>query len=99
MRATLGDRSLFPTLASRVYLNHAAVSPPSEAVRLSVCAALDDLGASGAAAWLRWMEQRNRLRLRFCRLLGVAEGSIGLVPSTSRGLSDLSHCLPFKAGD
>lgn len=99
MRAILGNRSLFPRLASRVYLNHAAVSPPSEAVRMAVCAALDDYGASGAAAWLRWSEQRNRLRSRFCRLFGVAEGSIALVPSTSQGLSDLALCLPWKAGD
>lgn len=36
MRAALGDRSLFPDLQAKAYLNHAAISPPSLPVRAAV---------------------------------------------------------------
>jgi selenocysteine lyase/cysteine desulfurase len=97
--AQLGDRSLFPDLSARVYLNHAGVSPPSLPVRAAVRAVLDDYARDGAGAFLRWRDQREDLRASLARLIGAAPADIALVPSTSRGVLDVALCFPWRAGD
>ena len=62
MTPRMGDRSLFPTLAAKAYLNHAAISPPSEPVRAAVARLLEDYAREGVGAFPRWQEQRERLR-------------------------------------
>ena len=54
----LGDRSQFEDLTGIAYLNHAAMSPPSRAVRDACRAMLDDYPRHGAAAWIRQSESR-----------------------------------------
>ena len=50
MKAVFGDRSLFPDLEPRVYLNHAAISPPSLAVRAAVDQVMGDYARTGTGA-------------------------------------------------
>jgi cysteine desulfurase / selenocysteine lyase len=95
----LGSRALFPDLGSRVYLNHAGLSPAALPVRAAVTAVLDDLAARGAGAFLDWMEQRERLRARLATLVGAAPQDIALTGGTSRGLIDVSSCIEWRAGD
>ncbi|MFT3774190.1 MAG: aminotransferase class V-fold PLP-dependent enzyme [Minicystis sp.] len=97
--AKLGDRSLFPDLAYRVYMNHAAVSPPSIPVRRAVMSVLDDYAERGAGAFTRWIAQRVRLREKLARLVGGRTGDIALMPNTSRGVSDVALCFPWSRGD
>ncbi|XXX75841.1 aminotransferase class V-fold PLP-dependent enzyme [Sorangium sp. So ce134] len=97
--AKLGDRSLFPHLAPLVYVNHAGISPPSRPVRLAVMALLDDYAALGSAAFPAWSAQRLRLREKLGRLIGAAAEDIALVQSTTRGLTDVALCFPWRPRD
>ena len=95
----LGDRSLFGRLEAFAYLNHAAISPPSSAVREAALAVLDDYGARGVGAFGRWLEQREGLRRTLGALIGADGGSIAYVPSTTRSVVDLALSLPWERGD
>lgn len=98
-RAMLGDRSLFPDLWARAYCNHAAISPPSTAVRAAVDELLGDYAERGVSAFPRWHEQRHRLRGKLARLVGGAADDIGLVLSTTAGVVIVALCFPWRAGD
>ncbi|AUX26739.1 class V aminotransferase [Sorangium cellulosum] len=99
--ARLGDRSLFPHLAPLVYLNHAAISPPSRPVRQAMLALLDDYAAQGAAAFPAWFAQRVGLRAKLGRLIGAEAQAddIALIQSTTRGISDVALCFPWRPRD
>lgn len=97
--ARLGERSLFPGLEALVYVNHAAISPPSFASKQAMVAWVEDVGRRGAAAFPTWMAQRERLRGKLAKLVGARPEEIGLEPNTSRGVSDVAHCFPWCAGD
>jgi selenocysteine lyase/cysteine desulfurase len=100
MTVALGDRSLFPDLRPRAYLNHAAISPPSTAVREAVAEVLAASAALGAGAFRRWLEQRARLRQQLAVLLSAASADdIAFIPNTSRGVTDVALCLPWRSGD
>ena len=95
----LGDRSLFPDLAARAYLNHAAMSPPSLLVRAAVREVADTYAKHGAAAWMHFAEQRALLRRRLATLIGADADNIGFVPNTSHGVLTIAMCLPWQRGD
>jgi len=95
----LGSRTLFPDVEADVYLNHAAISPPSTAVRAAVQAVTDDYARLGTRAFLPWMGQRERLRALIAKLLGGTPGDWALTPGTTRGLLDVATCLRWRSGD
>ncbi|APR84311.1 Cysteine desulfurase [Minicystis rosea] len=97
--AKLGDRSLFPDLAGRVYVNHASISPPSLAVRRAVMGVLDDYAAHGSGSFGKWAAQRSRLREKLAKLVGARAEDIALMPNTTRGVSDVALCFPWSRGD
>ncbi|NCG21437.1 MAG: aminotransferase class V-fold PLP-dependent enzyme [Rhodobacterales bacterium] len=98
-RPVLGSRALFPDLEARAYLNHAAVSPPSQPVQAAVAQWMSHYGRLGLGAVHGAMEQRAALKSRVADLLGCAASDVALSGSTNRGLLDLSSCIPFKTGD
>jgi len=95
----LGDRSLFPDLEPRAYLNHAGISPPSVHVREAVLSLLLDYGRHGSTAFPNWSTQRARLRGRLAELVGARAENLALVPNTSMGLTAVALCFPWKPGD
>lgn len=95
----LGDRSLFPDLEAVAYLNHAAISPLSLPVRQAIHAVADDLGRRGSDAFLTWHAERQRLRHLLARLLHASADDLALVANTTRGVSDIALCLPWRPGD
>jgi len=97
--ARLGDRSLFPDLGAQVYVNHGAISPPSLAVRAAVVGVIDDYAAHGVAAFPRGLAQRSELREKLGRLIGAGGADIALMPNTTRGVSDVALCFPWRRGD
>ena len=97
--AQLGDRSLFPNLEPRVYLNHGGISAPSIAVQHAVNEVLDDYTRRGGAAFPRWNEQRQRLKGKLGALIGVSGEDIALLPNTTRGVIDVALCFPWQRGD
>ncbi|MBA3546557.1 MAG: aminotransferase class V-fold PLP-dependent enzyme [Nannocystis sp.] len=99
LQPRLGDRSLFPTLAPVAYLNHAAISPPSLPVQQAIHTIVDDYARHGTAAFMRWAGERQRLRGLLARLIGAEAEDIALVANTTRGVSDIALCLPWRPGD
>lgn len=98
--ARLGDRSLFPQLEARVYLNHGAISPPSAAVHAAVLKTVDLYAHKGLGAWATLREQREGLRQRLADLIGAASAAdIGFVPSTTQGVISVAQSIPWRAGD
>lgn len=95
----LGDRSLFPGLAARAYLNHSAISAPPITVKDTLAAYCDDYGRLGMQAFPLWNEKRARLREALARLIGAAPTDLAFVQSTTRGLCDIALCFPWKQGD
>jgi selenocysteine lyase/cysteine desulfurase len=97
--ARLGSRELFPNLKATAYLSHAAISPPSRSVEAAVLRALTDYAERGVVAYMAWAEQRAVLRERLAELIGAPPGAIALTSGTTRGISDLALCIPWRPGD
>ena len=95
----LGDRSLFPLLEPRAYLNHAGVSPPSEPVRLAVHDAVDDFARRGGAAVGAAVERKARLRARLAELVGGRPEDVALTTNTSSGIQAVALDFPWRRGD
>ncbi len=95
----IGDRALFDALEPFAYLNHAAISPPSRAVRRAVADALQAYAERGVSAAHAWRGQRERLRARLAGLIGAKPEEIALGTSTTRAVVDVALCLPWRAGE
>lgn len=95
----LGDRSLFPTLQPRAYLNHAAISPASTRVQAVVSELVADYAARGVDALFPQLEQRDRLRAQLGDLVGARPEEIGYVANTTAGVRAVALCVPWTAGD
>lgn len=97
--ATLGDRSLFPDLSPKAYLNHAAISPPSAPVQAAVAQCLSQYTQQGMGAFMTYLEQREVLRASLATLVNVQPGEIGFVPNTSWGVVFAAMSYPWETGD
>lgn len=97
--AQLGDRSLFPHLKARAYLAHAAISAPSLPVEEAVGAIVHDYAERGFQAYPAWRDQRMHLREKIAKLIAARPEDIAFTLSTTRGISDIALCIPWKAGD
>jgi selenocysteine lyase/cysteine desulfurase len=95
----LGDRTLFPLLEARAYLNHAGVSPPSDPVRRAVAGAIDDVARLGGAAVGVALERRAQLRARIAELLGAAPADVALTSNTTTGIQAVALDFPWRRGD
>ena len=98
-QARLGSRELFPDLEARAYLNHAAMSPLSVAVRAAMAGFVDDHARKGLGALFTWFEQRRRVREKLASFIGADASEVAFVPSTTEGIVDIALCFPWKRGD
>lgn len=56
--------------------------------------------AGGVAAFPALDAQRNTLKQRLVELIGATlQSEVGFVPNTSRGVSEIALCLPWRRGD
>ncbi|MDG1479831.1 MAG: aminotransferase class V-fold PLP-dependent enzyme [Myxococcota bacterium] len=99
MKAILGDRSLFPDLSWSVYLNHAAISPPSLPVLQAAAAVSQAYASQGVTAFPVWMESREVLRGKLARLISAQPEDIALTANTTAGVISVANCFPWKRGD
>lgn len=98
-RVELGNRSLFPNLEAAAYLSHAGISPVSAPVARAIERVIHDYSRHGQGAFLDWLGQRAELREKLAQFIGAASEDIALVSGTTRGISDLALCMPWKTGD
>ena len=94
-----GDRTLFPSLTHSSYLNHAAVSPISTPVAQAIQEIMQDYMKNGVSAFVRWMEQRERLREKLSRFVGCSSSEIAFIPNTSSGVIQVAQNLNWNTGD
>lgn len=99
LRAAIGDRSLFSTLAFDAYLNHAGISAPSKPVVDAVRETLEDYAARGFAAWPTHNERRAKLRERIARMIHASARDVGFTTNTTSGVVDIALCFPWQKGD
>ncbi len=97
--ARLGDRSLFPLLEPRAYLNHAGASPPSVPVREAVAEAVDAFARRGGQAVGEALARRRRLKDKLARLVGARPEDLALTQGTSAGIAAVALCYPWRRGD
>jgi L-cysteine/cystine lyase len=95
-------RAQFPVLERYAYLNAGTFGPMSNAVAGAIAAeqqrALEE-GRFNRAAFVRYLEDRSRVREGFAELLGVPVESIALTTSTSEGCNVVLNGLNLRAGD
>ncbi|MEO0324905.1 MAG: aminotransferase class V-fold PLP-dependent enzyme, partial [Myxococcota bacterium] len=97
--AVLGDRSLFPDLEARAYLNHAAISPASRVTQERAAACLADYGRDGLGGFKAWQPRREALKETLAALMGARAEDLGLVLNTSTGVTDIALGLDWSPGD
>jgi cysteine desulfurase / selenocysteine lyase len=98
-QVALGSLSLYPQLNAKAYLAYAATAPASSLVKEAVNRVLDAYAERGNVAFFDFLEQRERLRGKLAALVGAKPSDIALISGTTRGISDLGLCFPWRAGD
>jgi len=90
----------FPLEAGLIYLNHAGVAPwPRRAVDAVSAFARENMH-QGASHYPRWLLVERRLREHLATLINAASPrQIGLLKSTSEGLSFVASGLPWRPGE
>ncbi|MCB9663308.1 MAG: aminotransferase class V-fold PLP-dependent enzyme [Alphaproteobacteria bacterium] len=94
----LGSRALFPHLAWRIYLDHAAVGPLPAPALEAACAGLRAQAVDGVAAMARLFEEAGHVREAFAALVGADPEGVCLTGNTSDGVSAIATCLPWRPG-
>lgn len=95
----LGNRQLFPSLEAKAYVNHAAVSPPSQVVVTAVNKVLSDYSRWGLEAVFPWVDQREELRRDLSFLINCQPQEIAFIANTTTGMIHIANCLQWNAGD
>lgn len=91
-------RKEFPITNSRIYLNHAGVSPTS----LRVCRAVTkwlEGAANYGEAFAEWEEHAQRCRQRFANLIGCLPREVAFIRNTSHGLGLVAAGLDWREGE
>jgi selenocysteine lyase/cysteine desulfurase len=91
-------RDLFKITRSRIFMNHAGVSPWSEPVRSAVVEVAERM-ASGGLDYDAYVADVARARDALARLVGGRAEEIALTRSTSHGISILAFGLDWREGD
>ncbi len=92
-------RSLFPSVANHVYLNHAACSPLPVPTIQATQTLLEEQHRYGCRYSSGWMDLVDRVRATAARFIGAAPEEVALTRNTSHGLLLVANGLPWRAGD
>ena len=95
----IGNRSLFPKLTHKIYLNHAAISPISILVEQAIQKILDDYAQKGLGAFPIYLEQRITLRQKIAHFLQCQEQEIAFVTNTSTGIIQIAQNFNWEGKD
>jgi L-cysteine/cystine lyase len=95
-------RAQFPVLERSAYLNAGTFGPMSRAVHDAIAAEQDRAlveGRFNREAFVRYLEDRPRVREGFARVLGVPAEHVALSTSTSEGCNVVLNGLALGEGD
>ena len=91
-------RHRFPIFDNRVYLNSCSQGALADTVRAAYDSYLDSLESEGSS-WGHWVEQSERARNAFARLLHARPDSVAVTASASAGVASLASAFDFGARD
>lgn len=83
----------------KTYLAYAAVAPPTHAVKHAVTRTLERLGELGPAAFPVFAAEREALREDIARLIHARPEDIAFTSGTTRGITSLALCIPWRTGE
>lgn len=97
LRDPLSLRPEFPILGRRTYLNSCSLGALSTRAEARLDEFRERWHEMGASAWYEhWWGRLAELRSRVSALLGAAEGSVALLPSTSTALGVVASALDLS---
>ncbi|GAB4506227.1 MAG: aminotransferase class V-fold PLP-dependent enzyme [Anaerolineales bacterium] len=92
-------RSLFPSVANHVYLNHAACSPLPTPTIQATQSLLEEQHLYGCRYSNGWMGLVDKIRDTAARFIGASPEEVALTRNTSHGLLLVANGLPWRSGD
>lgn len=96
---SLGSRALFPSLAHRIYANHASVSPlPLPAID-AMMDVMNQQATHAVAAMLGFHTNVAATRKVAGEMMGVAADRVAVVGGTSAAISAVATCIPWQTGE
>ncbi len=86
--------------ASRLYFNHAAITPWPQASARAVSAFAAENARQGPADYAQWIARERTLRRQLATLTGAAsDKDIALLKNTTEGISTVAWGLDWREGD
>ncbi|HIO24027.1 MAG TPA: aminotransferase class V-fold PLP-dependent enzyme, partial [Nitrospinaceae bacterium] len=92
-------RQEFPVKTTRIFFDHAKVSPLPRRVRDAVNAFTHDACEHGTKNYKKWMEEVEQVRGKFARLINGDVDEVAFVKNTSEGISIVANGLDWNPGD
>jgi len=89
----------FPVKTSRIFFDHAKVSPLPRRVRDAVNTFTNDACENGTKNYKKWMEEVDRVRGKFAWLINGDVDEVAFVKNTSEGISIVANGLDWNPGD
>jgi selenocysteine lyase/cysteine desulfurase len=80
-------------------MDHARVGPLPAKVRDALMSFVEEASEHGNAHYANWMQEVERTRKSFARLINADEGEVAFVKNTSEGISIVASGLDWQAGD
>ena len=94
----LGVRQDFPVVNDKVYLNSPYITPSPRQV-IETAKTFLDAKAHNPVSLGDMLEETNKVRRKYARLIGATEPEIGILFATSEGENVVSAALDLQAGD
>jgi len=97
--ATLGSKTLFPTLQHNIYLAHSAIAPLSIPVQERMQKTILEYAQKGMDCVMTYVEQREDLRKKIAQLIHSQTDEIALTHNTSAGIIAIAQSLNWRKHD
>lgn len=94
MKSIQEIREQFPTVKNRIFMNHAAISPPPKPVFEAMQDHLEEFSKTGIIL----LPELNDGKKSFAKLINAEPEEIALVPNTSTGLNIVANMLNYSSG-
>lgn len=88
-------RRQFPIVKNKVFMNHAAFSPPCRAVKRSYERCLREWDSMDTHRWFHEVAEAKKL---FSKLVNCTADEVAFTPNTSTGISSIATALPHREG-
>lgn len=92
-------RALFPLTRSQIFLNNAAMAPPSRRVVEAMHAFMGECAEQGSRNYAVWGRRLSGVRGKAAALVGGQTEDLAFVGNTSFGLSLIAQSFPWQPGD